>query len=200
MVGVGSGGERADARRNREKILEAAERLFDQRGPDAVTMDEVAEAAGVGKGTIYRRFGDRATLARSLMDDRERRFQDACIRGEPPLGPGAPAAERLIAFGEGLLELLESYAPLFLAIETSAPGARHRAPVYDFHLSHVMLLVRELNPRLDPQYTAGVLLGALGAEQVFVWRELQGMDAERVASGFRALVGELAGGSGAEPK
>jgi len=53
------------------------------------------------------------------------------------------------------------------------------------------LLVRELNPRLDAEYTAGVLLAALGAEQVLMWGE-QGLDSERIAAGFRALVGELA--------
>ncbi|MDQ3587604.1 MAG: TetR/AcrR family transcriptional regulator [Actinomycetota bacterium] len=195
MVGVGSG-ERADAARNREKILSAAERLFAEQGSDRVSMEAVAEAAGVGKGTVYRRFGDRATLARTLMDHRERRFQDQCIRGEPPLGPGAPAAERLAAFGEALLELIEDHADLLLAIETAAPGGRHSSPVYAFYLAHVMLLVRELNPRLDTEYTAGVLLAALGAEQVHVWRDQQAMSRERIATGYRALVRELSAGPG----
>ncbi len=190
IVGLGSG-ERADAARNREKILEAAERLFAEQGSDNVSMEAVAEAAGVGKGTVYRRFGDRATLARTLMDDRERRFQEQCIRGEPPLGPGAPAAERLAAFGEALLALVEDHADLLLAIETATPGGRHRSPVYAFYLTHVALLARELNPRLDAEYTAGVLLGALSAEQVHVWREQQEMSRERIVAGFRALVEEL---------
>ena len=194
VVEVGSG-ERADAARNRGKILDAAERLFAEQGSGNVSMEAVAEAAGVGKGTVYRRFGDRATLARTLMDDRERRFQERCIRGEPPLGPGAPAAERLAAFGEALLGLIDEHADLLLAIETATPGGRHSSPVYAFYLTHVTLLVRELNPRLDPEYTAGVLLAALGAEQVHVWREQQEMSRERIAAGYRMLVEELAAGS-----
>lgn len=74
-----------------------------------------------------------------------------------------------------------------------ASGAFH-SPVYAFYLAHVTLLVRELNPRLDAQYTAGALLGGLGAEQVHVWREQQAMDHERIAAGFRTLVEELSAG------
>ena len=92
--------ERADARRNRERILCAAARLVDERGIDCVSMDDVAAAAGVGKGTLYRRFGDRWTLLRALIDEPERDFQDELIRGEPPLGPGGPPMERLRAFGD----------------------------------------------------------------------------------------------------
>ena len=74
--------ERADAARNRRKILEAAQTLFAERGVECVSMDDVARAAHVGKGTLYRRFGDRASLAFALLDERERALQEACIRGE----------------------------------------------------------------------------------------------------------------------
>jgi AcrR family transcriptional regulator len=107
--------ERADARRNRERILCAAARLIDEHGVDGISMDEVAAAAGVGKGTLYRRFGDRASLVRALIEEPEREFQDAVIRGEPPLGPGAPPLERLHAFGEGMLRLLERHARFILS-------------------------------------------------------------------------------------
>ena len=56
----------------------------------AVSMDDVARAACVGTGTLYRRFGDRAGLALALLDEHTRAFQDALIAGPPPLGPGAP--------------------------------------------------------------------------------------------------------------
>src|SRR5438093_666137 len=93
-------GERADAARNRERILTAAEKLFSERSPDCVSIDEVAEVAGVGKGTVFRRFGSRAALLLAVLGERERRFQEDLIRGDPPLGPGPPPRERLIAFGE----------------------------------------------------------------------------------------------------
>ena len=99
--------ERADAARNRRRILAAAAELVAERGIDRVSMDDVARAACVGTGTLYRRFGDRAGLALALLDDHTRAFQDALIAGPAPLGPGVPAAERLHAFGDGYLDLLE---------------------------------------------------------------------------------------------
>ena len=81
--------ERADAARNRERILCTAQRLFAEHGASCVSMDEIAEAAGVGKGTLFRRFGSRAALALAVLSEDEARLQEAFIRGEPPLGPGA---------------------------------------------------------------------------------------------------------------
>jgi len=49
-----------------------------------MTMDAVASAAGVGKGTVFRRFGDRAGLTVALLDDYMLEFQDAFLSGPPP--------------------------------------------------------------------------------------------------------------------
>jgi AcrR family transcriptional regulator len=62
--------ERADAARNRRLVLDAARRLFEQN-PGCVTMEAVAAEAGVGKGTVFRRFGDRASLARAVISEYE---------------------------------------------------------------------------------------------------------------------------------
>ena len=53
-------------------------------------MADVAREAGVAKGTVFHRFGDRQGLAQALVDDAERALQDELLRGPPPLGPGAP--------------------------------------------------------------------------------------------------------------
>src|SRR5918999_1742853 len=100
---------RADALRNREKVLAAARRLFEERGVGNVAIDEIAREAGVGKGTVYHRFGDRAGLVIALVDDEERALQDRILRGPPPLGPGAPPADRLLALLDALVDLLERY-------------------------------------------------------------------------------------------
>src|SRR3954462_3976914 len=87
--------ERADAARNRQKVLEAAACLFAREGADRVSMEAIAAHAGVGKGTLFRRFGDRASLARAVIGEVERQLQESIIRGPAPLGPGAPTSERL---------------------------------------------------------------------------------------------------------
>jgi AcrR family transcriptional regulator len=91
--------ERGDAARNRLLLLEAARRLIAERGAGAVSTDDIAAAAGVGKGTLFRRFGSRAGLMVVLLDEDEKAQQQAFLFGPPPLGPGAPPQERLLAYG-----------------------------------------------------------------------------------------------------
>jgi AcrR family transcriptional regulator len=178
--------ERADAARNRERILCAARRLFAERGAGCVSMDEIAETAGVGKGTLFRRFGSRASLAAAVLSEREREFQEAIIRGEPPLGPGACPQERLIAFGEAMLDTLELHTELLLAAETGAIRFEH--PAYRVHRLHVMLLLQEADSECDSEMLADALLSALGAELFVYMREARGMPLERLKDGWRELV------------
>ena len=70
---------RADARRNREAIVVAARELFAERGA-AVEISDIAERAGVGVGTLYRRFPDKEALVRELLVDRFRELA-ACYQG-----------------------------------------------------------------------------------------------------------------------
>jgi AcrR family transcriptional regulator len=184
--------ERSDAARNRERILGAAERLFDERGAGCVSMDEVAEAAGVGKGTLFRRFGSRAALAQAVLSERERAFQEHFIRGDPPLGPGAPPRERLVAFGEGLLDMLALHTELLLAAEGG--DARFLSSPYGVHRLHVMLLLREADPLCDAELLADTLLAAFGARLFVYLREVREMPLERLKAGWGDLVrGVVAG-------
>jgi len=150
--------ERADAARNRERILHAAGELVASCGIDGVSMEDVAKAACVGTGTLYRRFGDRAGLAFALLDEQTRDFQNALIAGPPPLGPGAPAAERLQAFGAGFIELLERHAALMVA---ASPGGRGGERVHAFFATHLKLLLQQAAPELNPDFTAEALLATL---------------------------------------
>ncbi|WP_234355675.1 TetR/AcrR family transcriptional regulator [Kitasatospora aureofaciens] len=155
--------ERADAARNRAAVLEAAARLFAQHGVEAVSMDQVAAAAGVGKGTLFRRFGDKSGLATALLDARERVLQEAVLHGPPPLGPGAPAEERLTGFVNAYFDYLLEHLALVRMSETSSPGARYRIGAYRFWHRHVAVL---LAGTPDPDHAAHALLAALGAEHV----------------------------------
>ncbi len=134
--------ERADAASNRRRILAAAAELFAQRGPACVSMQEVARAAGVGMGTMYRRFGDRAGLTFALLGERHRRFQEQLLRGAPPLGPGAPPAERLRAFGRARIAMLEDAEALMLLTTSGAESATLRGPDAAYR-THLALLLRE---------------------------------------------------------
>lgn len=183
--------ERADAARNRTAVLEAAAALFRRHGVDAVSMDAIAAAAGVGKGTLFRRFGDKAGLAVALLDEQERRLQDSILSGPAPLGPGEvgdhPAPrDRLRAFVDAYLDYLLSHLDLVRMSETASPGARYRIGAYRFWHRHVTLL---LAVRDDPEADAHTVLAAFGAEHVrAVTAEL---GEARVRRAARALVDAL---------
>src|SRR4051812_10763860 len=131
--------ERADRSRNRAAVLAAAQKLFAARGPESVRMEDVAAEAGVGVGTVYRGFTDRAGLVRALLDERERRLQDALLRGTPPLGPGAPARERLLAFLAALAAHVEETFPYLAAAEA---GGRTRRAAHAGRRAHHPRLAR----------------------------------------------------------
>jgi len=184
--------ERADAARNRLRILTAAAELVDRKGIDGVSMDDVARAACVGTGTLYRRFGDRAGLALALLDEHTKAFQDELIAGAPPLGPGAPAAERLKAFGEGYIELLERHAPLMVAA-VARGGGWHDAPgPHQFYGTHVAILLAEAAPQLDAQFIAQALLATLAPGEHLRARLGYGWPVERMKAGWRSLVDAVA--------
>ena len=98
--------ERADAARNRQHLLATAREMLAECGPERITMDALAERSGLGKGTVFRRFATRAGIFQALLDDGERAFQQRVLAGPPPLGPGAPPVERLIAYGQARVRFL----------------------------------------------------------------------------------------------
>ena len=186
----GGRAERVDAVRNRAAILEAATRLLRDRGASAITMECLATEAGVGKGTLFRRFGDRAGLFHALLDESERRLQEGFIRGPAPLGPGAPPAERLIAFGQELLQLTAERGDLFLASLPAEHALRYRSPVYGAYRAHVRALLEQAAVA-HSDYLADGLLAALDPE--LIMHQLgRGVSLEECQQGWASLVRAIA--------
>jgi polyketide synthase 12 len=158
----GEGGlpARADASRNRELLLCTARRLLDEVGPQGLSMDALAEAAGLGKGTVFRRFGSRAGLFAALLDEHEREFQAACLAGPPPLGPGADPVERLVAFGHERLRFTARLAGLLR--EARARATASGAPG-DFSRLHLRVLLQAAGVGGDGEVLAFQLHAALEA-------------------------------------
>ena len=178
---------RADAERNREKVLCAARELFNERGVENVSMDAIAAAAGVGKGTLFRRFGDRAGLALALLEEHTRQLQDDAIRGPAPLGPGGPPQVRLKALGRAQLALLAEHADLMAEAENT-PRARFQTGPYGFLRLHISLLVREADPTADWELVTEFLLAPLAADAFLYCRRVRGFDVERMAAAFDDVV------------
>ncbi|WP_409493671.1 TetR/AcrR family transcriptional regulator [Amycolatopsis sp. cmx-11-12] len=178
--------ERADAARNRQKIVRAAAELVATKGVEGLALDEVAAEAGVGIGTVYRRFPDKGALAQALLDQNEREFQEAFISGPPPLGPGAPAAQRLRAFMDAYVDRLETHGQLLMVAETETPMARFVTGAYRLHRNHLVALISEIDPGADAHFRADALLAPLAAAQ-YAHQRGSGMTTERIKRGLRNL-------------
>jgi len=179
--------ERVDAAANRKRILAAARAVFAERGADGTTMDAVACAAGVGKGTLFRRFGDRAGLCDALLNDSMAEFQDAFLSGPPPLGPGAPASVRLEAFVDELLRLTDAQLDLALAA-ARATAAGAQVSVHSSLALFVRVMVAEIDASLDGEVVADLLLGAISPGVVYHLRRDRGIELERLQVAARALL------------
>ncbi|MEO3863191.1 helix-turn-helix domain-containing protein [Acrocarpospora sp. B8E8] len=135
--------ERADAVRNRRQLLATAREMLAEQGVDKLTMDALAERACLGKGTVYRRFGTRAGIFVALIEDDEQIFQEQLLSGPPPLGPGAPPLDRLIAYGRARVAFLIEHREIFRA----AIDGRQAVPVgTEMNLSrmHIRMLLRQI--------------------------------------------------------
>ncbi|MCX5375300.1 TetR/AcrR family transcriptional regulator [Streptomyces sp. NBC_00091] len=177
--------QREDAIRNHAQILAAAEQLFTERDPRSVTMDLIAKAAGVGRATLYRRFPDPASVAGALLEEHERILRGRLAFGPPPLGPGAPPAQRLAAFYTAALEYLERHLPLALG---SGPGpARFAGGTYRHWREHVRALLVEAGAA-DPDVSVDALLSPLAPEVYQFQRHTLGFPPARIAETLGRLV------------
>ncbi|MEV0299398.1 helix-turn-helix domain-containing protein [Nocardia sp. NPDC050710] len=180
--------ERADAARNRRLLLDAAQQLVREQGVEGLTMDEVAKRAGVGKGTVFRRFGNRSGLMRALLDHSDRKNQEAFIFGPPPLGPGAPPVERLVAFGRARLLDIEVEGELRRAAEIGEAGDRYASAPYNLLKAHVAMLLRQADVGGELPLLADGLLALLAAPLVIHQMRVLGYTREQIGDNWEAFI------------
>lgn len=194
LLEVGSAADapclRADAARNRARLLEAAARLIAEHGAAGVTMEAVAAEAGVGKGTVFRRFGDRTGLLTALLDHSARGLQADFLGGPPPLGPGAPPVDRLRAFGVAVLYRSAEQLDLQLAAQPD-PTRRYAHPSVRALHTHVTMLLRQILPDADCDLLAQPLLAYLDPALINHLTRQCGMPMERLEKGWLDLVERL---------
>ncbi|MEU8032871.1 TetR/AcrR family transcriptional regulator [Streptomyces sp. NPDC049099] len=183
---------RADAARNRARLLDAAARLIAEHGVAGVTMEAVAAAAQVGKGTVFRRFGDRTGLLMALLDHSAKQLQADFLGGPPPLGPGAPPLERLRAFGVAVLYRSDERLDLQLAAQTE-PTRRFSHPAHQALRTHVLMLLRQIVPDADCELLAQTLLASLDPALIHYHTRQCGLPMERLEAGWIDLVARVTG-------
>lgn len=181
--------ERSDAARNRRAVLDAAQELIERRGPEHVSLDLVATAAGVGKGTVFRRFGNRAGLLRELHEERAAGIRAAIAAADGPLGTQAPHRERLLAFLDALADLAARNAALLAEHEHTCAANKYDDPTYRIWHRHLVELLGVLRPGLDADFAAHTLLATLDGR--LINRMAAEGDPDRFGRGLHALVDRL---------
>jgi AcrR family transcriptional regulator len=196
--------ERRDAAEHRERILEVARELFAAHGVDAVSMHQIALAAGVGQGTLYRRYAHKGDLCMDLMRERCQQFMEE-IFAMLAAKAASPALERLDKTLTAVIALLEergSWLGPTAAVEMrdqpcDETDASHRlalqySPWHRWlHELFAWLLAEavergEMAP-LDIDYTTDALLSALHPMVYRFQRQERGFSAERILQGLRHI-------------
>jgi len=195
MAGERTRAERRDAAENRQQVLAAAAQLFAERGVVAVSMDEIARAAGVGKGTLYRRYAHKGALCEALLDENTRRMQadvlaGLCDRQRTALGQLADFLAHLFAHNEENAELLS-------AVSDAAFGSRrdafYRSAPYQWQRLMVIGFLRRAVAdgecgELDIDYLTDTLLAPLDIDLYLFQRHALGLDRARIVAGAQRLL------------
>ncbi|WP_047869336.1 TetR/AcrR family transcriptional regulator [Nocardiopsis sp. RV163] len=185
-------GERADALRNREAVLAAADGLFARsKSPGTVSMDEVAAAAGVGKGTLFRRFGDRGGLIRALMEARIGPLRGAVLEGPAPLGPATPPRERVPALLLALLRFKLDNRHLALALESDGGNSPYQADHYTWWHRTLADALAAVPSVPDADFAAHALLAAVRADLVEHLAGREEMPQEALEERMRAFTAKV---------
>ncbi len=129
-------------------------------------MADVAAAAGVGKGTLFRAFGDRAGLLRALYEARLEPIRQAVEAGPPPLGPTTPPQDRVPALLDAVLCFKLDNRRLALALEESGSGSPYQAEHYERWHSLLQAVLEQIPSLTDSDFTAHALLAATRADLV----------------------------------
>ncbi|MFO0726021.1 MAG: TetR/AcrR family transcriptional regulator [Myxococcota bacterium] len=162
--------ERRDAAENRERILKAAKKLLRRRPLADICMDKLAEEAGVGKGTLYRRFPDRAALVHALLDEDTRQLQDRALAGFGLPKDASPLEHVLMLLAE-IFDFVDDHSALLLEAHAQAPCQRLEHPAYTWQRTLISARLREAMRRgelepLDPFLTAELMLSTLSPDAV----------------------------------
>jgi AcrR family transcriptional regulator len=191
----GPASQRRDSVENRERIMEAARNLFAESGIEAVSMHRIAQAAGVGQGTLYRHYTHKGDLCRDLMQEsaEHARTQFEAYWAETE---GRPALERLNGVIELLVALFEAKLPYFAAIDDACAGehrtSKFKLPLYRWIHGIISELLNDAQgegaiPPTDVTFTADAVLAALSPDMYQYQRQERGLSQAQIVQGVRRL-------------
>ncbi|MFD9187608.1 TetR/AcrR family transcriptional regulator [Streptomyces phaeochromogenes] len=188
---------RKDAARNRAAVLAAADTLFTEcESPEDVTMADIATAAGVGKGTLFRAFGDRTGLIRALYSTRLEPVRSAVEEGPPPLGPDTPPLRRVPALLDALLCFKLDNRHLALALEATGSDSPYQAEHYERWHNLLRSALEQIPGLTNSDFTAHALLATVRADLVEHLAGRKGVRREDIRKQLASFIAEVLGSTG----
>ncbi len=179
---------RADAIRNHALLLETARDLFNQHGVDAVTMSQVAQAAGVGKGTLYRHFENKMALCFALLDRDQRELQDDTLRY---LRQNIPPYHQLRWFLEQAARFVIRNEALLSGFDVSPETVSLEHPAHFWWRQTIRMLLQKLAVTGDIDYLADSLYTLLHVDVIRFQRNM-GYSVQRILDGLMLVVDKFA--------
>jgi AcrR family transcriptional regulator len=170
---------RADALKNRALILKTANKLFMDRNVHDVTMSDIAEAAEIGKGTLYRHFEDKAQLCQALLDEDQRSLQDRAL--EYFRTQGNPM-DNLGWFLVEVALFVDRNSHLLCVTSDHIMTLEH--PAHWWWRQTIRGLLGQINPPGDLEYFTDLLYVMLDVNTIYFQRKNQGYSIQRVTDGL----------------
>lgn len=180
--------KRADALENHALLLETAQHLFAENGVENVSMSAIAEAAGVGKGTLYRHFPNKVALCQALLDEDQRALQ---ARTFSHLREQGNSLDQLRWFlGEAFAFVSRNLTLLYVdGLNGVYSTLDHPAHLW-WRLT-IRGLIARANPNVDADISADALYVLLDPRTIAFQRNTLGYDHDRIISGMLALAEQL---------
>jgi AcrR family transcriptional regulator len=192
--------ERADAAANRARILDAAGRLFAEQGVAAVHMEEIATAAQVGKGTLYRRFANKGELCLALLQCEFEQFRihttahlaEMRQSGQRPVDQAAWFIEAALDFNDDHLALLcEATRDGTIDVAIEQQPIEWQSQVLGTLLDEV-LAQGSINLPTDGALLADLLMASLRPATLNLYRHGRGYSRAQMSDLLRRLLYQLA--------
>lgn len=171
---------RADAMKNYRLLLETARQLFQKHGVAAVSMTQLAEAAGVGKGTLYRHFNNKLDVCYALLDEDQRLLQDQTLQR---LRKSQNPYQDLIWFLEQAARFVMHNSDLLACGEDTQSMISLDIPAHIWWRQTIIMLLNRIGVEGDVDYKADVLYVMLHVNTIHFQQKTLNYDAERIITG-----------------
>jgi AcrR family transcriptional regulator len=182
--------ERKDAIEHRRIILQMALSLFTEHGVNGVTMHQIAKSAGIGQGTLYRRYAHKGELCLDLMKDSR---QNLCNDIESYLNNNKelPIRTRLAMALQICFDFIENHSQWLISIQALTCEGRqsliYQSPIFKFLHSTFHNLLSEASPTVsdplkDTVFMADVLINSMNPDLYLFLREGRGYTKEEIVN------------------